>query len=130
QLPEHAAKAVDRIHMGPVRRARLEPDRVIGAEDVAGTIHQEYVVAFLDGAPRIRWDRGGRGGFCLGFGGSWHVPNVGPDAALINPPKKCGHRKCVLSRTSRHYGWRLLCRRGFDRKRFVTFTMDDRCALP
>jgi hypothetical protein len=50
ELPQHAAEAVDGIHMRAVRGARFEPDRVIGAKNVSGTVHQKYVVTLFEGS--------------------------------------------------------------------------------
>ena len=55
QLPQHAAEPVDRIDMRAIGGARLEPDRVVSAEDVAGTVHQEHVVALFNGTGRDLW---------------------------------------------------------------------------
>ena len=63
QFIQHIAKAIDGIHMRAVRGARFEPDRVIGTEDVAGTINQEHVVALLEWARCVCGDRCGRGDF-------------------------------------------------------------------
>ncbi len=66
QLPQHVAEAINRIHMRAVGRARLEPDRMIGAENVAGAVDKKDVVALFH---RSRSRRGGRG-FCgRNFGG-------------------------------------------------------------
>ena len=54
QLPQHAAETVDRVDMRAIGGARLEPDRMVSAEDVPGTVHQEYVIALFYGTGR-RW---------------------------------------------------------------------------
>ena len=79
ELPQHAAKAVDGIYMCAVRRTRLEPDRVVGAKDVSGTVNQEDVVALLE-RPRgcVRWNGCGCCGFSFRFGGRWHGAECGP----------------------------------------------------
>jgi hypothetical protein len=40
--------------MRTIGGARLEPDRMVSAEDVAGTVHKEYVIALFYGTGR-RW---------------------------------------------------------------------------
>src|SRR5262249_30143209 len=50
KLPQHVAEAVYGVDMRAVRSPRLEPDRVIGAKDVAGAVHQEQMIAFLQRA--------------------------------------------------------------------------------
>ena len=91
QLPQHVAKAINRIHVGAIGRARLEPDRMIGTENVAGAVDEKDVIAFFY---RSRSRRGGRGFFRRNFGGlgslrfcrSRHGPNVGRCTVFINPP--------------------------------------------
>ena len=132
ELPQHAAEAVDGINMRAVRCTRLEPDRVVGAKDVPGTVHQEDVVPLLE-RPWRCVQRNGCGccDFSFGFGGCWHGVECGPGRRVNQSARKCSHRKCVFSHTSR-VCWRcLLCRRiRPDRTRFVTFMMDFPCALP
>src|SRR4249919_107455 len=65
ELPEHAAEAIDGIHMRPVRRARLETDRMVSPEDVTGAVHQEHMIALLERARGVFWNRRWRGGFSL-----------------------------------------------------------------
>ena len=104
QLPQHVAEAEHGIDLQPVRLAGERRQRVIGAENVGGAVHQEEVVALLE-RPRGRAGRRGGGraafalgaGFVAGFGGGlcrrlalvlvlagWHGANVGRRAALIN----------------------------------------------
>src|SRR6185437_8336226 len=85
QFPKHCAKHPNAAGRQAIRSKivffwlvhRLK----IGAEDVAGAIHQEQMVALLE---RARRRISGGGGFGFGFGAGWHGPNVGPDATLIN----------------------------------------------
>jgi hypothetical protein len=65
QLPQHVAETEHRIDLQPVGLAVQRRQRVIGAENVGGTVDQENMVA-------LAWILGGRLGFCLGrgFGGS------------------------------------------------------------
>jgi hypothetical protein len=67
----------------------------------------------------------------LDLAGAGMVPNVAPDAALINRPK------CAATENAYCPGplatVDCVCYAdafGFDRKRFVTFMMDIPCALP
>ena len=102
QLPQHVAEAVDGVDLHAVRRARLEPDRVIGAEDVAGTVDQEDVVALLErprrmcSVERMRvlrlWLWIWR---VLAWRRMWARTRVNQSA------RKCSHRKCVFSCTTR-----------------------------
>src|SRR6476646_1754066 len=87
QFPEHAAEAVDSVYMRAVWRAWLEPDGVVRAENVTGTIHEKHVIALLERARGFCGSWWGRRGFYLGFGRGWHGPNVGLAATLINPPE-------------------------------------------
>jgi hypothetical protein len=95
ELPEHAAEAVDGIDMRAVRRARLESNRVISAEDVSGTIDQEQVVALLERARG--WNVRGRGGFRLGFGGGWHGSECGPGGRVNQSAKKVRPQKMRIA---------------------------------
>ena len=92
ELPQHVAEAEHGIDLQAVRLAGKRRQRVIGAEDIAGAVHQEQVVALLE-QPRRRV-RCGRGcGFGLGFGACRHGPNVGRQPRIINPPMRaCGRR--------------------------------------
>ena len=70
QLPQHIAEAEHGIDLQPVGSAVQGRQRVIGAENVAGTVDQEHMVALA----RIFGGRLGRGfgggsGFRGGFGG-------------------------------------------------------------
>jgi hypothetical protein len=57
QLPQHVAEAEHGIDLQPVGFAVQRRQRVIGAENVGGTVDQEDVVAFGGG-----FDGGGFGG--------------------------------------------------------------------
>ena len=61
KLPQHVAEAEHGIELQPVRFAVDRRQRVIGAKNVAGTVDQKDVVAFLQ---RLRGD--GRLGFLCG----------------------------------------------------------------
>ena len=52
QLPQHVAEAEHGIDLQAVRLAGQRRQRVIGAEDVAGAVHQEEVVALFQRARR------------------------------------------------------------------------------
>ena len=80
ELPQHVAEAEHGIDLQAVGFAGQRRQRMVGAEDVAGAVHQKQVVALFEW-PCRRISSGG-GGF--GFGAGWHRPNVAPDAALIN----------------------------------------------
>ena len=49
QLPQHVAEARHRADRQPVRFARQRRQRVIGAEDVAGAVDEEEMIAFFHG---------------------------------------------------------------------------------
>jgi len=89
QLPQHVAEAVNRIDMRAIGRARLEPDRMIGAENVAGAVDEKDMIALFHRPLRRRHCHGfcrrgfgGLGGFR--FCGSRHGPNVGRCTVFIN----------------------------------------------
>src|SRR5262249_20120953 len=91
QLPQHVAEAINRIHMRAVGRARLESDRMIGAENVAGAIDEKDVIALFYRPRGGRPPRGSCGRYFDGLGGfrcwrSRHGSNVGRRRTFINPP--------------------------------------------
>ena len=97
QLPQHAAETVDRIDMRAIGGARLEPDRMVSAEDVTGTVHQEYVVALFNGTgralaglrlvrPFLFWGSILRGLACA---------ECGPGGRVNQSARISGHRKCT-----------------------------------
>ena len=70
ELPQHVAEAEHRIELEPVGLAVDRRQRVIGAENVAGTVDQKDVIAFLQ---RLGSDRSGRlGGGRLGLMSGGH----------------------------------------------------------
>ena len=83
QLPQHVAEAEHGVDLQPVGLAVQRRQRVIGAEDVAGTVDQEDVVA-LSGDFAAGW-RGGSGLWRRlwrrSLGGFRHGRNVGIFAA-------------------------------------------------
>ncbi|OKO84756.1 hypothetical protein AC630_08175 [Bradyrhizobium sp. AS23.2] len=68
KLPQHVAEAEHGVDLKTVRLAVQRRQRVIGTEDVAGTVNQEDVVALAGG---LRRDRSGSrfGSSGLGVGG-------------------------------------------------------------
>ena len=66
QFPQHVAEAEHGIDLQAVGFAAERRQRVIGAENVARSVDQEDVVAFLD---RTRAERGCRDSFFCSFGG-------------------------------------------------------------
>ena len=63
QLPQHVAKAEHGIDLQPVGFAVQRRQRVIGAENIRGTVDQKDVVAFCRGLDGSRFDRGFLGCF-------------------------------------------------------------------
>ena len=49
QLPQHVAETGDRADRQAVRLAGQRRQRMIGAEDVAGAVDKEQVIAFFHG---------------------------------------------------------------------------------
>ena len=113
ELPQHVAEAEHGVDLQPVRFARQRRQCVIGAEDVAGAVDQEEVVALLQ-RPRARARRRG-GGFRRGFGGGlgidfrggWHGGQFGPHGQVNQSGNRTGHRECGGPRGTR-LGWNAL----------------------
>ena len=63
QLPQHVAEAEHGIDLQPVGFAVQRRQRVIGAENVGGTVDQEHMVA-------LAWILGGAWSALAGFGGT------------------------------------------------------------
>ncbi len=84
QLPQHVAETEHGIDLQAVRFAAKRRQRVIGAEDVARSVDQKDVIAFLQsaggsGCGGLRGSGLVGGGFFRGFG-CWHGGNVGRPA--------------------------------------------------
>ena len=130
QLPQHVAEAEHGIDLQAVRLAGERRQRVIGAEDVAGAVHQEQVVALFQrarrrvcGDGRVVRGFGRRFGFCA----VRHGPNVGPGAALIN----LSHDSATENAGSRHLRTASAMRPPTGRPELNTdFDKDIPCALP
>ena len=57
QLPQHVAKAEYRIDLQTVGFAVQRRKRVVGAENIRGTVDQKHMVALLEGFGGRRWGR-------------------------------------------------------------------------
>ena len=132
QLPQHVAEAEHGADRQAVGLARERRQRVIGAENVAGAVDQEEVVALLQRARR----RGGGLGAGGGFGFGWRLwfwrwlawPECGPGRRDYQSLTSSGHRNRGAVSSLRD----CVCYASASAQAGPAgpFAMDETCALP